>query len=171
MTILNVKIGLAVVALGTTAGVAIQSIPAVEGFWPITVAGWLALALSAVAAVGVLYHLVKNPAERVSTDLMASQAAIEERFKERLDEVDAEMENDRRAAHQHTTEYRAQCTQWDTRTREIERLADRAAESTKYLTAAVDKLTVDLAKWHSEGSTYNNRILDALVKIAGGKNI
>jgi len=129
--------------------------------------GWIALALSAVAAAGVIYHFIKNPADRVSVALVASQAAIEKRFTERLDEVDAEMENDRRDAAQRISENRIQLTQWDTRTRDIERLADRAASDTKYLTMAVDKLALELAKWHSEGSTYNNRILDALVKIAG----
>lgn len=163
--------GIGVVGFGSAIALTFRDLPGgpEPTLWPVSVGGWVGMATGLIALVGVIVHAIKNPAEAVAAAGLAERTALEARLTVKIADLCHDMEQEQRETETFRRDHRATLKEWDERMRATETVAIVAAQDAKYLKNGVDDLRKLIEKSTEEQLKHNERILSALVRIAGGR--
>jgi hypothetical protein len=160
VTSLDIKAGSAVVALVAAVGVVFQGIPAPEGVWPVTVAGWVAVVAAVAALATVIVRAIRNPVHKVF-------AEMRERVEDRIKLVEKNAANSQEALSMRLDETRGSVRSWEDRQRALETNVTTILADARHVMRQMDEWKEMITKWREEDRASDDRILEALTRLRG----
>lgn len=145
--------------IGTVVLIAMEA--TVDQFWPVTIAGWLSFVLACTTFVGVGYHLIKNPSDRVGKDGEEKRAAMEKRLCERLDTID-------RTLNRINEDTARRLVVWEARMRVVEDNATIAKVKSEHTEGDVREVRGMFDKQFEASEEHSRAVLKMMSHIAGG---
>lgn len=139
------------------------------GLLPVTLGGWVGMLTGVFSLAAVIIHAWKNPAERVAHEMDRKISEMERRIDKQLALLVADMSNAEIATERRLSILRETDEAKEVRMRVNETSIAVANRERDYLRTGIEDLRGLIQRSADDAAKHNERILSALVRIAGGR--